>query len=210
MGRRYQAILKAIDEPFHCVDVKRPVSDLAWFEKADRFIVATPTETHYKIVKSLIPYGKPILCEKPFSKNLNEVKDMVESCAADGVPLDMMFQYALALHIATLATGGFANSNNSHYSYFRTGNDGREWDCMQVIALHKDRDKPLYVGNTSPIWFCQLNGYVLTYPWIEAAYVSFVDVWKHPHLDLRYPGYKREMIIPAHEAVLRYIADKGL
>ncbi len=41
-------------------------------------VIATPTSTHYKIVKECLEHGKDVLCEKPLTQNLAEAEELVE------------------------------------------------------------------------------------------------------------------------------------
>ena len=44
----------------------------------DGFIVAVPQFLHYEVVKKIVGYGKPILCEKPLALNLEEADKMID------------------------------------------------------------------------------------------------------------------------------------
>jgi predicted dehydrogenase len=65
------------------------IEQLIKFYKVDIVVVATPTNTHYKILQNILCLMKPlaILCEKPLTGNLNDCVDIVESCQNKGVPL---------------------------------------------------------------------------------------------------------------------------
>ncbi len=47
-------------------------------EEINAVVVATPTATHYKIVKDVFEKGKDVLCEKPMTINVEESKELVE------------------------------------------------------------------------------------------------------------------------------------
>lgn len=47
-------------------------------EEINAVIVATPTGTHYKIVKDVFEKGKDVLCEKPMTIDVEESKELVE------------------------------------------------------------------------------------------------------------------------------------
>ncbi len=46
--------------------------------KADAFIVSTPTVTHYEIAKRLMEKGKHILIEKPVTATVSQAKELIE------------------------------------------------------------------------------------------------------------------------------------
>ena len=162
MGKRYQAILKHLNEPFEKYDPKLPNARFPDDGAFSRFIVASPTETHATWVKKLDAYGKPILCEKPLSKDLEEVEDIL-ACKS---PITMMMQYWM---LADKQSYG-----PSHYNYYHHGPDGMVWDCFQIIALAKGE---VQIEETSPIWRCTINGRNIQRGHMDGAYVEFVRDW---------------------------------
>ena len=165
MGKRYQAILKYLNEPFECLDKKGGIGkEGRSLEEYDSFIVATPTETHHDIVCRLGQYDKPILCEKPLSKDLKEVLSMINAAPK----LSIMMQYR---KLISKETGGL-----SWYDYFRHGNDGLIWDCFQIIALGTEQ---VNLRETSPVWRCGINGQQLSLANMDDAYIKAVDDWLH-------------------------------
>ena len=46
--------------------------------KIDFVVIASPTNTHYKIVKDSLNKKKHVMCEKPLSLKLNEVKNLIK------------------------------------------------------------------------------------------------------------------------------------
>jgi len=80
----------------------------------------------------------------------------------------------------------------SHYDYFRHGNDGLVWDCLQIIALA--RSAPL-LRETSPMWSSMINGKALNIAHMDAAYMAYVQAW------FKYPAQDMGEIIGIHEKV---------
>lgn len=181
MGERYQAILRHLGEPFVGYDTKEWASMvLPDYSIYDRFIIATPTETHLAWVRQLDGYNKPILCEKPLSKNIAEVEEIL-SCKS---PLSMTMQYKYLLDgkgehaLAKWTDYEHGIPPRSWYDYFRTGKDGLYWDCFQVIAL---AEGPVKVQNASPTWTCAINGQVLSIKDMDNAYVENVKDFLSDH-----------------------------
>jgi hypothetical protein len=161
MGKRYQAVLRYLNENFDCHDLRltRPVGPL---EKYDRFIIATPTDTHLGWVKALDCYKKPIFCEKPLAKNQEEVLEIAQCLS----PLTMQMQY---LQLVDKADDG-----HSSYDYYHHGPDGLIWDCFQIIALAKG---DISLREESPVWRCTINGRPLLRGHMDLAYVDYVRGW---------------------------------
>lgn len=160
MGRRYKAILNYLHEPFECLDPllggpKRPR------EIYDRFIIASPTPTHLAWVCELDEYNKPILCEKPLSKDIDEASTIAR-CRS---PLTMQMQYS---RLAQDSLG------KSFYNYFHHGQDGLVWDCFQIIALAKSE---IELYEDSPVWRCMINGRHILRGHMDFAYVEYVRAW---------------------------------
>lgn len=178
MGVRYQAILKHLDEPYWCLDVQTlPTVKKTLVANCDRIILCTPTDTHFDILKEIIPLKKPILCEKPIVKSTRDVERVVEMCKMHDTPLTMMFQYS------ELIPYPHAKSGASSYNYFRTGKDGLVWDCLQIIALSNG---PVELRNASPIWRCKINGTDLSSSDMDVAYVHFVKKWIEGRIQQNY------------------------
>jgi len=55
--------------------------------KVDAVSIATPTDTHYKIVKECLSSGKHVLVEKPITMDSNEAKELVSMAAEKGLIL---------------------------------------------------------------------------------------------------------------------------
>lgn len=188
MGQRYRAILKSLCHDFNCTDFNHDedvVLNLA--RLSDGIIIASPTDTHLYYINLLAPLSKPILCEKPVCKNIDDVRDAIEICQANKTPLTMMMQYKV------LTKAG--DVGESYYDYFRTGPDGLPWDCFQVLALAENKVK---VNNESPTWECMINGRKLSLADMDKAYVRYVKAWIR--------GYKQSSkeILGMHQKVRSY------
>jgi len=67
-------ILKGKDNTKTTTDYKEILDD----KEVDAVIIATPTETHYKIAKDCLNAGKHVLVEKPLTLNSEEAKELVD------------------------------------------------------------------------------------------------------------------------------------
>lgn len=183
MGQRYQAILKYLGKKFEGIDLDTPPGiALNLTGKASSYIVATPTDTHVGIIRTLMPHGKPILCEKPVCTDVVELEKLFKDLKHARTPFRMMFQYALLSEANRVG--------KSHYNYFRHGNDGLVWDCLQIIALSRG---PLELNEMSPIWTCVLNGKRIQIQDMDAAYIGYVQKW------LVEPAQDLDRILAAHQ-----------
>lgn len=187
MGRRYQAILKSLGQEFKGIDINDDYNQIHL--DYTHYIVATPTNTHYRIVKDLIPKKKPILCEKPISKNLDEVKDLYRK--ANG-RLTMTLQYACLPQEPT-------DTGESVYNYYNHGQDGLYWDCLQIVTLARG---DVFLGENKPFWTCSLNGRRFELGQMDYAYHDFVKLW----LDGKIGGPNmNDTVIRGHEKVAEMI-----
>ena len=174
MGTRYQAILNWLGIAHNAYDLdsnKSIVEDAIY--KSTGLIIATPTHTHTDLLQRYIGDCKKILCEKPVSKNTEEVEEVYRFASKEGTSLCVTMQYA---EIAKNEDRG----KESFYNYFRSGKDGLVWDCFQTIALAKG---PVWLSNESPEWKCQINGEKLSLSSMDGAYVSFVKRWLNNNLE---------------------------
>lgn len=167
MGKRYQAIFKHLDEPIWCVDKDLTLDEIMLrASRAERMILATPTPTHWDFLQRLLRLGKPILCEKPIVQDSEKLIEIYRLAQLHRAQLTMMFQYSELVDDRT--------EGESFYDYFRTGQDGPVWDCLQIIGLAKG---DVEVKNESPIWTCKINGKMLSLAQMDGAYLSFVSKW---------------------------------
>jgi myo-inositol 2-dehydrogenase/D-chiro-inositol 1-dehydrogenase len=58
----------------------------------DGYVVATATNVHVEILNSLLPLGKPILCEKPISLTVEETDEVISIADKYGTQIQVGFQ----------------------------------------------------------------------------------------------------------------------
>lgn len=204
MGRRYQAILNFLGIKFMRSDITLlcdgSISGIPGIlnEKAlslfDGFIIATPTAKHLDGIGSLVGSGKPILCEKPITKHW---EGHFHGLWGDA-DVEMMIQYYF-LNPSVNFLKSYSGNNFSSYDYFRTGNDGLAWDCIQIIALHEGPNDNLKLDNKSPIWKCTINNKELNIADMDAAYVRAVQSWVSGR------RHSKDLIQNAHYKVIDYL-----
>src|SRR6184192_618405 len=75
IGRKFDAVTaKSLDE---------------FIEMVDAASVATPTNTHYEVARSLLARGKHLLVEKPITDNTADAAELVELAAGNGLVLQI-------------------------------------------------------------------------------------------------------------------------
>jgi hypothetical protein len=186
MAKRYGACLQHLGVPYGGCDIPQPIATKTDLEAAKAFIVATPTETHIEILKEILPYKKPILCEKPISKNLSEILALETEFPHVKTTLCMVNQYKYLLKKQP--------SNYSEYSYFKSGQDGLYWDCINIIGLAK---KLPSLSRNSAIWKCTINGDKLSLSDMDHAYIAMLKDWTTKF------AANWDYMIKAHEKVLQ-------
>lgn len=182
MGKRYAAILNYLGKEYIGVDVNNKPTEVAKaLRKAEGVIVATPTETHLRILSSLKKCRKPILCEKPISKHIPNLSLLLDQFHETKTPLNMVYQYKEL--VDSKAFG------ESEYNYFKHGSDGLVWDCIQIIGLAKGN---VTIREDSPVWKCQINGEPLDIGLMDLAYIHHIKRW------LKRPGQSLTEILDIH------------
>ena len=172
MGRRYQSILNYLGKTHYDVDIENENTIEEIGKKCSGFIIATPTNTHFTFLQRISFFMKPILCEKPLSKDSYEFNEMLKT------PLRMMMQYFVINPVPGVMEGLTA------YDYYNSGKDGLVWDCCQIIGLSRGN---CTISNKSPIWQCRLNGKELDFNWMDRAYIKYMELWfKEPYQN---PGF---------------------
>lgn len=192
MGKRYQAILKHLKKDFKCFDIDSTHYEIVdWCENSEGIILATPTETHVDYLLLLEKCKKPVLCEKPLSMYKSDLEEIKWACQR-GLNLTMQMQYKY-----------FDNkecNGPSEYNYFRHGNDGLSWDCLQIIGLARGE---VSLKEDSPKWICKLNGLDLDLSQMDDAYIWSVKNW------LEKPGDDINSLLEIHQKVAKYEEEYG-
>jgi hypothetical protein len=173
MGQRYTAVLRHLGhEPWGFdipgLDEKHELASQvrSEAEHSDAVIIATPTATHGKLLGILLPTERPILCEKPISKNLSELEWALGFAKLHKASLQMVSQYDY------LVDDGF--EGETVYDYFKSGGDGLYWDTINIIKHARGKVR---VANQSPVWTCQINGQKLNLGLMDRAYIEMVAAW---------------------------------
>jgi hypothetical protein len=185
MGKRYEAVCKLLGITTIGQDLKEPQPDMTG---VDGIIVATPTTSHTKDIINYSRFDLPYLVEKPLTKLPIELDNFLMVVQRLGLNLQMVNQYQELVKPGAVG--------DTRYNYFKTGNDGLAWDCINIIGLANDS---VTLNNDSPIWECVINGQKLSLSDMDRAYISMVEKWTNnptPNLDY---------IRSAHDKVFKYI-----
>jgi hypothetical protein len=168
MGKRYCKILDKINVTYDIYDVKVPFP--VKYDNFTGIIIATPTDTHYSILKELKDegYKGPILCEKPITKSKKELDEILSF----GLKLRMINQYEYYFIVDEEYP---KSSKPDHYDYFKTGEDTLTWDCINIIGTNNFND--VLIKNDSPVWLCQLRGKRLNIADMDWAYIWNITDW---------------------------------
>lgn len=191
MGKRYQAIFKWLGIETMNVDKDTPSGRIFdWTPMADGIVICTPTDSHKHVLDILTQLKSeiPVLCEKPLATSKEDL-DFIRSeiVKERKVNLTMVMQYGC------LQSPG--SWGDSWYDYFRHGNDGLYWDCLQIIGLAKGK---VTLAQESPVWSCGLNGQKLNLSDMDVAYISFVKQW------MAQPGDDISRLLDIHTKVMDY------
>ena len=192
MGKRYCAILKMHHIDHYVIDTSLPgeITD-----DTTGIIIATPTDLHVKHLKYYAEYNKPILVEKPVTKNQAELEEIL----ALTVPIRMINQYEHYIlerdPVKIVSTG--KELRTTYYNYFKTGGDSLHWDVINIIGLADDGR--IRIGDDSPIWECWLNGDRLDIAKMDWAYVWNIKDWLKKYDD------NKPYIKKAHERIFKII-----
>lgn len=195
MGMRYRAILTSLGHHVYVDDVGMKKYAIP-YEKINGVVIATPTNTHFEIIKKYhnINSSWPILCEKPISKNMDEIIDL---CNMPGLKLTMVNQYCWGSKLVPV----LVKNKMSVWDFIHSGKDGLHWDCINIIGMHEDKTIPVVLRRASPRWTCVINGKILTLDDVDRGYYDMIAGWlnsDHNHSDLSY-------IYKSHNRVIQYI-----
>jgi hypothetical protein len=183
MGRRYTAILKYLGHEVIGLDLDN-FQAIFHYEKNDitcpnsyeaslkttinRAIIATPIDKHYEWCVWCINNKIPFLCEKPISKDIDEIKNLMAFSENAGVDGRMVCNWAFIHSYETLLPG----ENGITLDYYNTGNDGF-WDLIQPVYL----GKKFTLRKKSPAYICTTNGHIVNQYNFDWSYVNMIKKW---------------------------------
>jgi hypothetical protein len=204
MGKRYMLILKHLGHSPFGFDLKKdtptPIDEIEKYgERFDGIIIATPTSHHLNVINLYKRSGLPILCEKPFTNNYKRHCEMLHEVIEDkDLKIRMVNQYEYYEnkrldHLKIIKEHEIHELPKiTKYNYFKTGQDGLLYDCINILGLAKHK---FDIQNNSPIWQCTINGFICRMDQMDHAYVWNVKDW------LEKFDSNKEYIIKAHEKV---------
>ena len=167
MGRRYTAICKNMGHTVLPIEIGQTLSPTEDFDYA---IIATPTKTHFDIVKKLLPYNKTILCEKPVCFNLRRVKELRLLDKRHLVKVVCNWKFVKGMLPF--------NHNKIEYNFYNTGKDGLYYDCCQLVLLSHGS---CILRTTSPTFMATVNGKSISLTNIENSYITMIEkLINHP------------------------------
>lgn len=186
MGKRYAAILNALGETVLGYDQGDDL-DRVQLGSIRGIIIATPTDLHLSHIARFKGTGIPILCEKPFTRDVPLLQAFAAGYKPSDSPLQMVMQYEFLCD---------KNARGpSVYNYFRHGNDGLYWDCIQIIGLAKSH---VEIREESFFWHCVINGQTLNIQAMDWAYYFMLKDW------LAAPKHDLPRIVDIHKKVAQY------
>lgn len=197
MGKRYTAILNYLGVEHIGIDEGDDFYPPR--QTYDKAIICTPTESHYRNCYDMAILDKDFLCEKPVSKDLDEVSGLVKYCKHKKVTGSMVCNWQWALGFDKLNP----NSNTIFYDNYNTGKDGIGWDCIQLIYLDK---KFPAIKNQSPYFSASINSISSNLKMIEHSYIFMIDKWLKGSKDI----WTMEDAYKATEKVIEYNKMKGI
>lgn len=177
MGSRYRAILQnhLFIETLGCDPFDANAIEMAMPE-CGGVIIATPTSTHLEMMEYFLKYRKPILCEKPFTTDIDKLDRFEYENRVNLDLITMVNQYQYLTHETS--------QGDTYYDYFKSGGDGIAWDCLNLIGLAKGA---IELSNRSAVWKAQINGQKLHLEDIDHSYISMVRRWvSEPKSNYRY------------------------
>lgn len=162
IGRRYQAVLNHLTIPFRVIEVGDSKDLLDGCNKA---IIATPTDRHMDWAWECFYKNIPFLCEKPMSKNKQEIKSLMDRGATGYVVNNWSF-------IST--NYGNHKPNSIYYDFYNTGKDGLVWDVCQLVLIADMSDCKISVRTNSYWWHAEWGLEDIPYNFIEHSYMQMI------------------------------------
>lgn len=176
IGSRYREILRQLGIAFEILDTdgRDPHFDVEKYletSKFDKVIICTPTHTHEEYVDMLLDLKKPLLCEKPVSKNTDVTLQLANKASYLNVPAFVVNNYAFIERERPLKE---CFPRTLSYQYYNTGRDGLLWDCCQLVYLAFKERAELRLDRKGAIWKFHLGDFEVPYRWVEESYYQMI------------------------------------
>lgn len=128
-------------------------------EKPELAVVATPTDTHYKICKTLISLGvKAILCEKPIAYSSREARNLLKLAKRGKVIFAVNYQRAF----------------DKRYNQLKKSIQKKKWG--EILAAEVIYSKGIFNTGTHVINLLEtINGHILAVQPLESKTVQEID-----------------------------------
>lgn len=180
MGKRYACILKFLKIEHYIIDL---TTEKTILPGTTGLLICTPTNTHYSVLKEYSRFELPILCEKPITKDPEELEKILQL----PVNIRMMNQYEYFFRkkddVKKIEITDKPKPN-TYYNYYNTGQDGIRWDCINIIGLGLVHEsKSIKVGNDSPIWECWIASKKIHRNEIDDSYIWNLEDWINKYDD---------------------------
>jgi Ulp1 family protease len=171
-GRRYCAILKYLDIEHIGYDIVDSFNSVPC-NKITHAIIATPIDTHYHWCLWCVENKIPFLCEKPISKNIDEIETIKRECKNEKVDGRMVCNWAFVLPYKNSNLSLNRHENTIVFDYFNTGKDGI-YDLIQPIYLSDEISSFKF---KSPVYNCKINGAEVDQRDFDASYSVMLGAW---------------------------------
>lgn len=178
IGRRYQAILNHLKQPFEIYDILSPEPNMADFTHC---IIASPSEMHKEHIFRFSEHV-PTLCEKPLCLKTEDLEILKTLNPKN--PVYMVNNYSFL----NTNPGFPPRVDKISYDFYNTGRDGTALDCIQLLYLAEKIGADLEVAKNSPVWELWINDKLkVPYDWIEWSYVQMINAFLHDRTHVLWP-----------------------
>lgn len=149
-----EANLKKIKEKYPSVIATSDYQDILRDPTVDAVIIATPTKTHYQIVKAVILAKKHVFVEKPMCYKVEEARELVALAKSQGVKLMVghifLFNPAVNYIKKIIDEGQIGKLRHLHFQRRSLGPIRQDINVMWDLAPH-DISMALYFIGQMPI-----------------------------------------------------------
>ena len=173
----------------------------------DAVVIATPTDTHYRIVMDALKAGKHVLVEKPMATDTKEAEEMIEEATKQGKIL--MVGHILEHHPAIIQLKEYIKHGHLgeiQYIYSNRLNIGRIRKSEDVLSSFAPHDIALILG---------IVGQTPNNVYVEESEYMTKGVSDITMMHLEFPGGVKGHIFvswlhPVKEQKLVVIGDRGM
>jgi predicted dehydrogenase len=173
----------------------------------DGYVVATPTASHAGVLDALLPYGRPIFCEKPLATNVRALEALPESAHQLVFVMDKWRYHPAIEELGRLATAGALGALYGIVTRRLDAHHGHaDVDCTWILLPHELAIATEILG-CAPVAVAASASLDLGYPVALVSHLRAGDAYAVSTISTRWPTRVRAVEVAFAHGIAAFCDD---